>query len=266
MSELFDELPLWSAPFGLKLLEYVDYKPGITALDIGCGAGFPLLELAMRLGKTTEVYGIDPDSTALSLAEHKAAVFGITNIVLIQGVAEEIPLGDQSIDLIVSNNGINNVSDITRVLTECARVTKSGGQFVLSMNLDSTFREFYSTLEEVLSEMKMFDAIERMQRHIYEKRRPVEEMVHLLHEHGFMINEVRHDEFSYKFTDAAAMFAHHFIKTAFMPSWTGLLPQDQAQTIYDEVMKRMDERAHDTGKFTLTVPFALINSVRTHNV
>lgn len=263
MSELFDELPLWSAPFGLKLLEYVEYKPGITALDIGCGCGFPLLELAMRLGKTGKVFGIDPDRTALSQAEHKASFWGIENIQLIEGVAEEIPLGDQTIDLVVSNNGINNVSDIRKVLSGCARIMKAGGQFVLTMNLDSTFREFYSPLEEVLTEMKLFDAIERMHRHIYEKRRPVQEMVHLLHEHGFMINELRHDEFSYKFTDSAAMFSHYFIKTSFLSSWTGLMPQDQAQAIFDEVRKRLDERAHDTSNLTLTVPFALINSVRT---
>ena len=59
--DVFDELPIWSAPFGLKLLDYVDYKTNISAIDIGFGTGFPLTELALRLGESSIVYGIDPD-------------------------------------------------------------------------------------------------------------------------------------------------------------------------------------------------------------
>jgi len=217
----------------------------------------------MRLGKTCKVYGIDPDRKALSLAEHKAAVFGIENIELIEGVAEEIPLGDQTIDLIVSNNGINNVSDISKVLSGCARIMKTGGQFVLTMNLDSTFMEFYTPLEEALTEMKMFDAITRMRRHIYEKRRPAEELVDLLRVNGFRAVDVVHDEFSYKFSDAEALFSHNFIKTAFIPAWMSLLPEDMAKPVLDTVKKRMNDQALRNGRLALSVPFAVISCVKT---
>jgi arsenite methyltransferase len=60
-----DELSLWSAPFGLALLEVVDLHTGIVALDVGCGTGFPLVELAQRLGKSCHVHGVDPWQTAL---------------------------------------------------------------------------------------------------------------------------------------------------------------------------------------------------------
>lgn len=262
MSELFDELPLWSAPFGLKLMEYVEYKPGITALDIGCGGGFPLLELAMRLGNTSKVYGIDPDAEALSLAANKAETFGIGNIQLIEGVAEEIPLGDHSIDLIVSNNGINNVSDIHKVLNECARVLKPTGQFVLSMNLDKTFIEFFAQLEAVLAEMNLPVAIRQMHQHIYEKRRPLDEMLALLQQSGFLIKTVSNDEFNYRFTDATAMLQHHFIRTSFLPSWRKLLPEINADEILGEVQTRLNELTWQTGGLNLGVPFVVINASR----
>ena len=54
-----DEVSVWSYPFGETILANVRLRPGITALDIGFGTGFPLLELAGRLGKTSTVYGID---------------------------------------------------------------------------------------------------------------------------------------------------------------------------------------------------------------
>ncbi|MCW8961437.1 MAG: hypothetical protein OQK29_07725 [Ignavibacteriaceae bacterium] len=62
---VIDELPLWSAPFGLRLLDKINYRKNITALDIGSGLGFPLLEVAMRLGDSCKVYGIDPWEAAV---------------------------------------------------------------------------------------------------------------------------------------------------------------------------------------------------------
>ncbi|HVQ30534.1 MAG TPA: SAM-dependent methyltransferase, partial [Vicinamibacteria bacterium] len=55
-----DELPLWSAPFGLALLEAVTLRPGLRVLDVGFGTGFPALELGERLGASARVVGVDP--------------------------------------------------------------------------------------------------------------------------------------------------------------------------------------------------------------
>ncbi len=66
--EVFDELPLWAAPFGLQLLDGIKYKKGIQVLDIGFGAGFPLTVIAMRLGKDSKVFGIDPWDGAIDRA------------------------------------------------------------------------------------------------------------------------------------------------------------------------------------------------------
>ena len=95
--ELFDELPIWAAPFGLKLLDSIKYKKNISALDIGFGAGFPLTEIAMRLGETCKIYGIDPWNAAIRRTEKKIEFYGIKNIEIINGVAENIPLPDLSL-------------------------------------------------------------------------------------------------------------------------------------------------------------------------
>jgi arsenite methyltransferase len=89
---VIDELPLWSAPFGLKLLEKIKYKKNITALDIGSGLGFPLLEAAMRLGNTCKLYGIDPWEAAVERTKTKIRVYGITNVEIITGIAEKTSL------------------------------------------------------------------------------------------------------------------------------------------------------------------------------
>lgn len=66
LPDLFDELPLWPAPFGLALLDRVRLVPGLVALDVGYGTGFPRVELAQRLGRTARVHDVDPCEGALA--------------------------------------------------------------------------------------------------------------------------------------------------------------------------------------------------------
>ncbi len=259
--DMCDELPFWSAAFGLKLLEYVVYKPGITALDIGFGTGFPLTELAMRLGDSCNVYGIDPATEVLARVEKKIAAFGITGIRLITGVAESIPLPDSSIDLITSNNGINNVNDVDKVFSECSRIMKPGGQFVWTMNTDKTMFELYTQLECVLSEMHLGKEIDAMHRHIAQKRPPIDYLLSLLRKYGFIIRDLEQDQFFYKFTDGTAMLNHHFIRLAFMEAWKKLLPEARVEEVFGEVEARLNDFAKAAGGMKLSVPFVLVNAI-----
>lgn len=262
LTEVFDELPFWSAPFGLKLLEYVDYKPNISALDIGFGAGFPLTELAMRLGNTSVVYGIDPWKEMFDRVRKKIECYEISNIRLIEGVAEDIPLNDNSIDLITSNNGINNVSDIGKVFSECARLIKPGGQFIQTMNTDKSMFEFYQQLENVLYDWNMHDEIKAIHEHIIAKRPPVKIMIAMLQKHSFVIKDLEYEQFNYRFTDATAMFNHYFIRHAFMESWKKLIPKDKMEEVFSLVELRMNRQAKLLGGLKLSIPYVMINAVK----
>lgn len=266
LADVLDEVPFWSAPFGLKLLNYVDYRRNISALDIGFGTGFPLTELAMRLGVSSTVYGIDPWKIAQERTKKKINLWGIPNIKIIDASAESIPLENGSIDLITSNNGINNISDIEKVISECSRIIKPGGQFIQTMNTDKTMIEFYDELREVLNDLKLFGEIQSMERHIYEKRRPVDEIISILKRYNFSVQNIEQDEFCYKFADGTAMLNHFFIKLAFMDSWIEILPPDKTEMIFDEVEKRMNKLAEANGYFKLTIPFVTINAIKIRNV
>jgi len=257
-----DECSIWSAPFGFKLLDYIEYKPNIAAIDIGFGTGFPLTEIALRLGESCTVYGIDPWVDAIARAKMKIEYYRISNIKIFEGVAESIPLADKSVELIVSNNGINNVSDITKVFSECSRIIKKGGQFVQTFNLDKSMFEFYDQLERVLSDLNLKSEIESMRKHIYQKRRPLEEMISLIEKNGFVIKDVEHDQFNYKFSDGSALLNHYFIRLAFMDSWIKLLPGDKLEQVFHTIELRLNERAKILGEIKLSIPYVLINSIK----
>jgi arsenite methyltransferase len=260
--DLYDEVPLWSAPFGLKLLEYINYRQNISALDIGFGNGFPLTELAMRLGEGSIVYGIDPWAEAVERAKRKIGFYEINNIKIIEGVAESIPLDDHSIDLIVSNNGLNNVDNLEKSLSECARILKQGGQLVMTVNLDKSMFEFYSQLEAVLLEMKMHKEIDDMHRHIYHKRKPLDLIMRLLNKNNFIIKDLEHDQFDYRFAHAGALFNHYFIRLAFMDSWIQIIPKDKLEFVFDNIESRLNEQTKIHGVIKLSIPFVVINAIR----
>jgi arsenite methyltransferase len=259
---VIDELPLWSAPFGLKLLDKIKYRKNITVLDIGSGLGFPLLEVAMRLGNSCKLFGIDPWEAAVERIRTKIKTYEITNVEIIIGVAEKIPLPDNSIDLIFSNNGLNNINDIKSVLSECRRISRTGSQLIFTYNTDQTMVEFYGVLEEILLEKNMTNEIRLMKEHIYKKRKPVEEFVQLLNDFGFGINEIFHDSFEYKFADGSAMLRHFLITLSFIESWKGLIPENRQYEIFDEVEKRLNTISNNDLILRLTIPFVIINARR----
>jgi ubiquinone/menaquinone biosynthesis C-methylase UbiE len=256
---VIDELPIWSAPFGLKLLDKIKYRKNITALDIGSGLGFPLLEVAMRLGNTCKLYGIDPWEAAVARVKTKIEIYGISNVEIINGVAEKIPLPDNSVDLIFSNNGLNNVNDIKSVLSECCRISKISAQLVFTYNTDKTMREFYSVFEELLHDKNMRGEISLMKEHIYKKRKPAEEFIQLLNKNGYIINETSHDEFAYRFVDGTAMFNHFLMKLAFIDSWKELIPEEKQNDIFAELVQRLNHAASITEVLKLTIPFVIID-------
>src|SRR5580704_18013940 len=105
---VYDETPLWSALVGTLLLEHVPLTANVRLKDVASGTGFPLLELAQRLGPTCRATGIDIWKPACERARQKVKTLGIANVTIVEADAAAVPFGDGEFNLIVSNLGINN--------------------------------------------------------------------------------------------------------------------------------------------------------------
>jgi arsenite methyltransferase len=258
----YDDLPLWSAPFGLTLLDTIRMKTHINILDIGSGSGFPMLELAGRMGKTCMVYGLDPSNEAIGMITAKKAVKGIDFAKIVRGVAEDIPFPDEYFGLIVSNNGLNNVTDQAAALAECYRVADTDAQMVLTMNLPHTMIEFYEVFEETLLGLGLHEEITKMHLHISEKRKPVDYLKELILGAGFGINTINVDGFKLKYSDGSAFLNHHFIRNAFSGPWQAILPKGSADPVFGMIEQRLNQIAVDKGELVMSVPFVCFDCIK----
>jgi ubiquinone/menaquinone biosynthesis C-methylase UbiE len=181
---------------------------------------------------------------------------------MITGAAENIPLPDTSVDLIFSNNGLNNVADINSVLSECRRISKPGTQLVFTYNTDRTMVEVYSAFEEILLKNNLKKEFSLMKEHIYQKRKPVEEYVGLLNDHGYIINEISPTHFEHRCVDGTAMFNHFLIRLAFINSWKEIIPQEKQNKIFTELEEKLNDFASQHGGLKMTIPFTLIDCIQ----
>jgi SAM-dependent methyltransferase len=107
-------------------------REGETVLDLGSGGGIDVLLSARRVGETGFAYGLDMTDEMLALARANAAKAGATNVEFLEGLIEDVPLPDATIDVVISNCVVNLSTDKPTVLAEMFRVLKPGGRIGIS--------------------------------------------------------------------------------------------------------------------------------------
>lgn len=139
-SELYSAVELGELPAAAALASLgcgnptalAELKPGEKVLDLGSGGGIDVLLSARRVGATGFAYGLDMTDAMLELAERNRLEAKVENVRFLKGIIEDIPLPDQSVDVVISNCVINLSADKAQVLREAFRVLTPGGRFAVS--------------------------------------------------------------------------------------------------------------------------------------
>ena len=122
-----------SSPFGCgNPTAVAELHEGETVLDLGAGDGTDVLLSARRVGPTGKAYGLDMTDEMLELARANQRAAGAENVEFLKGTIEQMPLADDSVDVVISNCVINLSADKPRVFAEAARVLRPGGRFAVS--------------------------------------------------------------------------------------------------------------------------------------
>lgn len=107
-------------------------QSGEAVLDLGCGGGVDAIIASRLVGSGGRVYGLDMTADMLALARENTETAGAENITYLEGLIEDIPLPDESVDVVLSNCVINLSDDRPAALREALRVLRPGGRFVVS--------------------------------------------------------------------------------------------------------------------------------------
>jgi SAM-dependent methyltransferase len=109
-----------------------ELRPGDTVVDIGCGAGVDSILAARRVGPSGRVVGVDMTEEMVKKARENAVAAGATNTEFHTGEADRLPVGDETVDVVISNGVFNLCLDKPKVLAEVFRVLRPGGRLQMA--------------------------------------------------------------------------------------------------------------------------------------
>ncbi|MEA2464952.1 MAG: hypothetical protein QOJ98_2699 [Acidobacteriota bacterium] len=245
----YDELSLWSSHFGSLLLDNLDLRPNVRGLDVACGSGFPLFELAHVHGPGSHFTGIDIWADGLARARRKLAVYGLDNIELVEANAEKMPFDDATFDLITSNLGVNNFENPAAAIAECHRVARPGARIAVTTNLTGHMAEFYDVFRAAVPP-ELVDAVNAQEAH--RGTRAVVEQT--LRDGGFEVTRVVEDELYLKFATGTALLRHPLV-SFFKDGWLRV-------TDDTNVWASIEERLNAASPLRMRIPMLYAEGVR----
>jgi ubiquinone/menaquinone biosynthesis C-methylase UbiE len=261
VASVYDELSLWSSRFGTLLLDHVPLRPGQRVLDLGCGNGFPLYELAHMLGPTSRLWGADIWREALARARSKQRVYELPNVAVAAADGARLPFASASFDLLVSNLGVNNFDDAPAVFEECLRVTRPGGTLAISTNLEGHMAELYSVFRHVLEEIGNPTYLERLTAN--EKHRGTRDgLAAMLAAAGWTPSRAVGTSFTLRYADGSALLRHSLTRFGFLGGWKEVVDEPDRRRVFEELEEHLNHHAEHHGELQMTVPALYLEAVK----
>lgn len=252
-------VPRYSALFGRMLLAEVPSRERMQVLDVGCGTGYPSLEILRRLGEGGRVIAIDPDPGLLDLARRKALDESGRRIFFKVETAEQLSFGDEVFDVVVANLGLATVERPDRALREMHRVMASAGKLVLTQATLGTFEEVLDMFREIALKHEKSALAQRVER-IAARYPTASTLEAAVASAGF--NEVRTtvEELTLPFPSAAAIFRDPMMHFVALPEWRWIAGfEDGGETVLDEVTRTL-ETYFGRGPISLHVQAGLVTA------
>ena len=250
---IFDEVTLWSAPFGRLLLENMPMVVGATIVDIGFGTGFPLIELSQLFGSKSKIYGIDIWEEGINRTKEKIKTLEIANIQIINESAINIRIEDNQVDLVTSNLGVNNFEQKEKVYQEIKRILKEGGKLCLTTNPIGTFEELFEIFASIFKEMNLDQESNQLKDYIAHRNTQIG-IVSELEQYGFKLVKSKSDFTYLRFVDGEALLNHSLIRIGFRSSWEKMVREEYKESFFEKLIHRINHLIATHGECKMTIP------------
>jgi ubiquinone/menaquinone biosynthesis C-methylase UbiE len=255
LAQVYDEeiLPLWSTRFGRMLLRHVEAPAKAMVLDVGCGTGYPALEVLRKLDDQSRIIAIDCASEMLNLARKKAADLAGRRIFFrTETVKQRLSFTADVYDLVISNDALWELDDPAATVADFARVSKPGGLVVFTLPLRGSWGEFYDIYREVLTKHDHHDILQKLAEE--ERRYPEpEEAVGWLKNAGMTDVTIETEQFELLFRSSREFFFAPVVEFGPLPSWKEVAGKGEVmQEIFWHIKEAIDAYFGDRA-FSVTI-------------
>lgn len=255
LARLYDAeiLPIWAERFGKMLLRDLTLPSKAMVLDVGCGTGFPSLEILRRMDDQGRIIAIDPSSPMLDEARTKAGPLSGKRIFFrSESAVPKLSFADDVYDVVVCNTSLQEFEDPESAIREFARVTKPSGRVIVTMPLAGTFAEFFDIFREVLVKQDRQDAIDRLD--AYLTRFPAIEQAQAWMEDANLGDvTVEHETFTLLFKSSREFFFAPLIEYGPLDDWKTIAGKgQQMQAVFWDAKNAID-RYFENSSFAVTV-------------
>jgi ubiquinone/menaquinone biosynthesis C-methylase UbiE len=264
LARIYDDeiLPIWSQRFGRMMLRGLDIPPKAMVLDVGCGTGYPSLEVIRKMDDQGRLIAIDSSSTMLDVARKKAGELSGKRVFFrTESAHPRLPFTNDVYDLVLCNLGITELPGPRAALKEFARVAKPGGKVIVTLPLAGTWAEFHDIYREVLVKHDKHEMLERLDRHVASFP-DGDEVERWLASAGLVDTQVDVEEFSLLFRSSREFFFAPVIEYGPLPKWKEIAGRGQElQDVFWYIKQAID--AYFGGRaFQLTVKAGCLRGVK----
>ncbi len=267
VAELYERtvVPLWSAPFGRMLLSVFQgcpRQPGWQVVDVGCGVGYPTLDLAKLLGPDGDVAGIDVWGAGIAHARTRARELRLNNVAFLVADVADCDLPERAFDAAICNLGLTSFAQPDAALKGIARLLQPNGTLILTTNLRGTMPEFFETYRAVLNDLGLLDLswdVERLM-HLQPTLERVEALLDMA---GFTVDQTLSDHFALEFPDGSTFLRSPMVGLGFLHTWRGVIGDlSLRRVVFNEIERRLNARAATWGRLDLMVPMLCVTARR----
>ncbi|HEY1584632.1 MAG TPA: class I SAM-dependent methyltransferase [Polyangia bacterium] len=266
LAKIYDAevLPIWSRRFGRLLLRDLALPPKAMVLDVGCGTGYPSLEILGKMDAEGRIIAIDPSSPMLDEARNKAGRLAGKRIFFrSESATPKLVFANDVYDLVICNAGLHEFDDPEGAVREFARVAKPGGRVAVTLPLAGTFNEFFDLYREVLGKVDRQDAIDRLDAHTAQYP-PLEQVEAWLEDAGLVDVTGEWDTFTLLFKSSREFFFAPLIEYGPLSAWKAIAGKGQPmQDAFWHLKAAID--AYYAGRpFAVTVNAGIVRGRKEH--
>jgi len=220
-------LPVWAQRFGRMLLRDLVIPEKGMVLDVGCGTGYPAVDILRKMPDGGRLIAIDESSAMLDVARKKIEELGYKGVFFRTESAEpKLSFADDVYDVVVCNLGVSEMDNPGAAIADFARVTTPGGEVRVTLPLAGTFQEFYDIYREVLIKHDKHEAIDRLNDHI-ERHPSVEDCEQWLNQARLDKARVDVEEFTMLFKSSREFFFAPVIEFGQLSTWKAIAGSGQ---------------------------------------